>query len=316
MEQHNNKYFPVWSCEDFPLELPPGHPFPNLKYSTLESTLKEKGFAPFLTRCRKALPKLLLLAHDENYVRRVLDGALTAEEMRRVGFPPGQRYLDRALASVQATFEAMLQVTSGKSGNTKISGALAGGTHHAFRDHGEGYCTFNDIAIATFYALQNSVSRVLILDLDAHQGNGTAALFASEPRVFTFSMHCEDNYPRPKEKSSLDLGLPRGAQDACYLKLLKDHLPQILEFFEPELVFFQAGVDVLEKDRFGKLGLSMAGLLQRDLFVFEQVLGNSIPCVITLGGGYQHNHADVGLAHAQTYFAAAQVYARMEARSL
>ena len=320
MEQDTLKFFPVWSCEEFPLLLPAGHPFPNQKYSTLESTLKEKGFEPFLTRCTKANPELLLLAHDQKYVDRVLANALSAEEIRRVGFPPGERYLNRALASVQATFEAMLTVTNQshtvdfkkmKRRSSLVSGALAGGTHHAYRDHGEGYCTFNDIAVATTYALQHSVDRVLVVDLDAHQGNGTASIFASEPRVFTFSMHCENNYPRPKEKSSLDIGLPLGADDACYLAGLRENLPQILDFFAPELVFYQAGVDVLALDRFGKLGLSLDGLLQRDTLVFEQVLGRQIPCVITIGGGYQHNHTAVGLAHAQTYFAAASVHARI-----
>ncbi|MCA2962179.1 MAG: histone deacetylase [Silvanigrellales bacterium] len=300
-------WYPLFSCEDFPLHLPEGHPFPHGKYSALEALLREAGFAGNLTRVGTASREKLELVHHEDYLNRVFGGCLTAEETRRLGFPWGPSYLNRALASVEATWQCALTVLAGKA---RVAGALAGGTHHAFADRGEGYCTFNDIAIASRYALSTSVDRVFVADLDAHQGNGTASVFAREPRVFTFSMHCEENYPRTKEKSSLDVGLPRGTGDDAYMEALEAYLPEALAYFSPELVFFQAGVDVLAVDRFGRLGLTLEGLRKRDVFVCDAVLSRGIPLVLTLGGGYQRDAAAVGRAHAQTYLTAAKVLAR------
>jgi acetoin utilization deacetylase AcuC-like enzyme len=300
---HGLRFFPVWSCENYPLELPQGHPFPNQKYPLLENLLRESGFAEHIRRCGTIDPLVLENVHTRAYIENVLSFSLSPEETRRVGFPVGQGYLNRALASVEGTLCATKEILF--HGFT-IAGVLAGGTHHAFADHGEGYCTFNDVAVCARYALNHSVNRVLVVDLDAHQGNGTASIFANEPRVFTFSMHAEENYPRQKERSTLDIGLPSGADDTHYLSLLKEHLPMIFDYFQPELVFFQSGVDVLAADRFGRLGLSMEGLEQRDTFVFESVLTRKIPCVITLGGGYQKDHAAVARAHAQTYLTAAR----------
>lgn len=301
------RYFPLWSCEDYPLELPVGHPFPHRKYALLEERLLEVGFGPFVSRCKPASREMLTLAHEPSYVDRVLSGKLTAQEMRRVGFPGGTSYVQRALASVEAT---LMATRAARSGNCPVAGALAGGTHHAFRAHGEGYCTFNDIAIAALDSLTSSVNRVLVVDLDAHQGNGTASIFAGDYRVFTMSMHCETNYPREKQKSSLDIGLPAGTGDAVYLSILKEHLPLVFDHFLPDLVFYQSGVDVLATDRFGRLGLSLAGLRARDEFVFREAFARRVPVVITLGGGYAKDHDIVARAHAQTFVTAAETLAR------
>jgi acetoin utilization deacetylase AcuC-like enzyme len=296
-------FFPLWSCENFPLELPEGHPFPARKYPLLEKILSESGFANQIQRCGMVSRDMLEHVHSSEYIDRVLSFAISEEEKRRVGFPVGQGYLNRALASVEGTLSATRAALSGVS---LVNGVLAGGTHHAFRDKGEGYCTFNDIAVSAQYALLHSVQRVLIVDLDAHQGNGTASIFARDSRVFTFSMHAEENYPRQKEKSSLDIGLPLGTGDIDYLRHLREHLPAIVEHFRPDLVFYQSGVDVLAADRFGRLGLTLDGLKMRDEFVFDTLLSNRVPCVITLGGGYQRDHEAVARAHSQTFLEAAR----------
>ncbi|MFZ9520461.1 MAG: histone deacetylase [Silvanigrellaceae bacterium] len=307
LSNRKRQAFKVWSCEDFPLELPEGHPFPNKKYPLLEAFMLEQGFAEHVTRCGKVERHFLEAVHSPAYVQRVMSLNLTPEESRRVGFPTGHSYLNRALASVEGTLCATRHVLQT---GALISGVLAGGTHHAFSDRGEGYCTFNDIAVASRHALNHSVDRVLVIDLDAHQGNGTAAIFSREPRVFTFSMHAEENYPRSKERSSLDIGLPLGTKDEQYLEILIEHIPVILDGFKPQLVFFQSGVDVLSNDRFGRLGLTAHGQYLRDKSVFEHCLERNIPCVITIGGGYQHDHAAVAMAHAQTFLTAAECLAR------
>ena len=302
--QQQQCYFPLWSCENYPLLLPEGHPFPNRKYPILEELLSNTGFKSFIKRCTVVERRYLELVHTPSYIDRVLNMSLSVEELRRVGFPNGQAYVNRALASVQGTLSATREVLER---GWLCAGVLAGGTHHAFVDRGEGYCTFNDAAVAARYALQNALDRVLIVDLDAHQGNGTASIFASEPRVFTFSMHAEENYPRQKERSTLDLGLPLGTKDDDYLFLLREHLPIVIDYFKPDLALFQSGVDVLAEDRFGRLGLSMEGLRQRDIFVFENCFSRRVPVVITLGGGYQRNHENVARAHAQTFLTASRL---------
>jgi len=303
LKQIEKEFFSVWSCENFPLELPDGHPFPNQKYPLLEKFLLTHGFSERITRCGKVDTQFLTYVHNPVYVNRVLNLKLTEDEIRRIGFPQKQSYVDRALASVEGTLCATRHILQSTD---LCAGVLAGGTHHAFADHGEGYCTFNDIAVASAYALRHSKDRILIIDLDAHQGNGTAAIFAREPRIFTFSMHAEENYPRQKQRSSLDIGLPLGTSDEAYGRILRENLPVIFDGFKPDLVFYQSGVDILHTDRFGRLGLSSQGQYQRDSFVFEQCFSRRIPCVITLGGGYQRDHNAVARAHAQTFLTAAQ----------
>ena len=190
-----------------------------------------------------------------------------------------------------------------------IAANLGGGTHHAYADHGEGYCVFNDIAVAVrVLRREGAARRALIVDLDVHQGNGTAAIFAGDPDTFTFSMHGANNYPLRKEASSLDLALPDGTADADYLALLYQHLPRLLGAFRPEIVFYQAGVDPLAGDRLGRLGLSMEGLRRRDEYVLSCCARAGLPVVVTLGGGYARDVNDTVEAHCHTVRAAREVF--------
>jgi acetoin utilization deacetylase AcuC-like enzyme len=236
------------------------------------------------------------LVHTEDYWERCVRGELTASEVRRIGFPWSPALLRRSRAAVQGTILAARHALAcGMASN------LAGGTHHAYPDHGEGYCVLNDIAIAARVLQRDGLARrIAIIDLDVHQGNGTAAIFAQDAGVFTFSMHGERNYPRRKETSRLDLSLPDGIGDEQYLAILAAHLPAVLDDFRPEIVFFQAGVDPFEGDRLGKLALTIGGLRRRD----EQVIGScrarAIPVVTTMGGGYASRIEDTVEAHCNT----------------
>ena len=186
---------------------------------------------------------------------------------------------------------------------------IAGGTHHAFTDRGEGFCLLNDIAMAAHYLLNHkNFSKILVVDLDVHQGNGTAQIFRNDPRVFTFSMHGAHNYPLQKEKSDLDIPLPDGTDDTFYLNLLKKHLPQIIDDFEPEFVFFQSGVDVLATDKLGKLGMTIAGCKERDRIVLTTCKQNNLPVVASMGGGYSERIAYIVDAHANTYRLAQSIF--------
>ena len=186
---------------------------------------------------------------------------------------------------------------------------VAGGTHHAYTDRGEGFCLLNDLAVASNFLIhRHNFSRILIVDLDVHQGNGTAQIFENEPKVFTFSMHGAKNYPMYKEKSDLDIALPDDTSDDHYLKTLKNTLPRLLDEFEPEFIFFQAGVDVLKTDKLGRLGMSIEGCKERDRFVLETCKTNKIPVSITMGGGYSPKLSDIIQAHANTYRLAQDIF--------
>lgn len=228
----------------------------------------------------------LTTTHTATYVERVCNNELSPSELRRIGFPGGQQSIERALSSVGGTVAAARALF--ERDGQHVTAHIAGGTHHAFADRGEGYCVFSDIAVAANCILreQSSVRSCLIVDLDVHQGNGNAVLFAKEPRVFTFSMHCAGNYFSAVEQSDLDLEVPVGAGDDEYLHLLTATLPQLFERTSPDLVFFQAGVDALANDRYGKLRLSRAGLRRRNEAVYELCAQHGIPLVVTMGGGY------------------------------
>jgi acetoin utilization deacetylase AcuC-like enzyme len=186
---------------------------------------------------------------------------------------------------------------------------IAGGTHHAFTDRGEGFCLLNDIAIAANYLLEkNLVQKILVVDLDVHQGNGTAEIFRNEPRVFTFSMHGEKNYPLHKEQSDLDIPLPDGTGDKTYLRQLGKTLPALIDTHEPGFIFFQSGVDVLASDKLGRLAMTVAGCRERDRLVFEQCRQHKIPVVASMGGGYSQRVADIVEAHANTYRLAREIF--------
>jgi acetoin utilization deacetylase AcuC-like enzyme len=238
----------------------------------------------------------ILLVHTPQYWLRCARGELTAAEVRRIGFPWSEGLVRRARAAVQGTLSAARNAL-----RAGLASNLAGGTHHAYPDHGEGYCVLNDIAIATRVLQRDGlVGRIAVIDCDVHQGNGTAAIFRNDPNVFTFSIHGEKNFPLRKEMSKLDVALPNGIGDEEYLEILSEHVPAILHEFRPELVFYQAGVDPFEHDRLGKLKLTLAGLRQRDEFVIATCRASGVPVVTVMGGGYAKNIHDTVEAHANT----------------
>lgn len=279
--------------------LPPGHRFPMAKYRLLPEQLLYEGIAD---RANFFEPtpiskEHVLKVHTDEYFDRLTHGKLTKREERVSGFPHSPGLIQRELEITHGTLQAVaLAQKFGVAANT------AGGTHHGYADHGEGFCLLNDAAIAAHYAMDHlNIQRILITDLDVHQGNGTAKIFENDPRVFTFSMHGKSNYPHRKEKSDLDIALPDNTEDREYLGVLKKTLPDLLEEQRPQLLFFQAGVDVLKTDKLGRLALSIEGCKQRDKFVFEQAEKNGIPVVFMMGGGYSAQLATIVNAHTNTF---------------
>jgi acetoin utilization deacetylase AcuC-like enzyme len=276
------------------------------KYRMLREALLSSGVlqAGELVAAEQVEVEALLRVHTRRWVHAVLEARLTEAEERRLGFPWSAELVARSRASVGGTCAAAERaLVEGFGGN------LAGGTHHAFADHGEGYCVFNDIAVSIrVLQAERSIRRALVVDLDVHQGNGTAAVFAGDDDVFTFSMHGEHNFPFRKQRSSLDVGLPDGAGDDVYLDVLARHLPRVLEASRPDIVYYQAGVDPLAQDTLGRLSLTHAGLEERDVFVLEAARRSGIPVVVTLGGGYARPLEESVRAHIGTYRAARMVW--------
>jgi acetoin utilization deacetylase AcuC-like enzyme len=235
--------------------------------------------------------------HTADYLQRLFGAGLSAIEQRALGVPWSPRLLRRSRLAVQGTWlAAKAALEHGRAGN------LAGGTHHAFADHGEGFCVLNDVAIA-IRRLQHErrIERALVVDLDVHQGNGTAAIFEDDPSVFTFSMHGERNYPSRKMRSTLDVGLPDGIGDEPYLETLENHLPQLTQHFSPDIVFYLAGVDVVAGDRYGRFTLSEAGLRERERCVLEWSRKLGLPLVITLAGGYASDALRTAILHCTVF---------------
>lgn len=243
----------------------------------------------------------LARVHTEDYLDRLFAAGLTAMEVRRLGVPWSPRLLRRSRLAVAGTVLALeAALIEGLAGN------LAGGTHHAFADHGEGFCVLNDVAVAIRKAQHaGRLQRALIIDLDVHQGNGTASIFEADDRVFTFSMHGERNYPAQKMRSSLDIGLPDGVGDDEYLQRLQDALPQLLRGFSPEVIFYLAGVDVMAGDRYGRFKLTEQGLRERERRVLDFASAKGLPLVITLAGGYASDAARTARLHAVVFEEAA-----------
>ena len=285
-------------CDHFVLPLPEGHRFPMAKYARLRARVVDEGIiapgdllvAPAATR------EELCLAHTPGYVDAIADGSVAREVVRRIGFPWSPGMVERSRRSVGATIAAArLAVDEGTAVN------LAGGTHHAFADRGEGFCVFNDIAVAARVVLREGrIRRALVIDCDVHQGNGTAAIFRDDPAVFTFSIHGEKNYPFHKETGDLDLTLPDGAGDVAYLDLLDRHLDAVLDRHRPDLVFYLAGADAFGGDRLGRLALTFEGLAARDAMVLERCRQRCVPVAVAMGGGYAHDIDDIVRIHAQT----------------
>jgi acetoin utilization deacetylase AcuC-like enzyme len=320
----------------YKLELPEGHRFPMLKYELICEQLLYEGT---VTEANIFYPKILaseviLTTHTADYWHRLSTAQLTPKEMRKVGFPLTEHLIKRTATIAGGTVEcALFALKYGIAMNT------AGGTHHAFSDHGEGFCLLNDVAIAANYLIDNNLAkRILVVDLDVHQGNGTAEIFrkssrkwqntegvsnpsnfkshcearsnqtSNTPFVFTFSVHGANNYPLHKEQSDLDIGLPDGVEDAHYLKIVRENLARLFDTLQPDFVFFNSGVDVLATDKLGKLKLTQEGCRQRDLLVFEFCKRHNVPISVSMGGGYSPRVATIVEAHANTFRSAQSVF--------
>jgi acetoin utilization deacetylase AcuC-like enzyme len=246
----------------------------------------------------------ILLTHTEAYWHKLRDQQLNTKEIRAIGFPMTPRLVERGRYIAGGTLQCALYAQQ-----YGVALNIAGGTHHAFSDRGEGFCVFNDIAIAANYLLYHGIcQKILIIDLDVHQGNGTAQIFAHEPRVFTFSMHGAKNYPLRKEQSDLDLPLADQTGDQYYLRLLRDTLPRLFEQVQPDMVFYLSGVDVLADDKLGRLSLSMAGCKERDRIVLSYCQRHQLPLAISMGGGYAERLSRIIEAHANTFRLAAEIF--------
>ncbi len=287
-------------------ELPSGHRFPMEKYDILPEQLLHEGTAS-QENFFEPVPlsaEAILLTHTAEYWEKLQQQSLSAKEIRAIGFPMTPRLVERGRYIAAGTLQcARFAMEYGVSLN------IAGGTHHAFSDRGEGFCVFNDIALAANCLLaEGTVKKILVVDLDVHQGNGTAEIFAGNPRVFTFSMHGAKNYPLRKEQSDLDIGLPDGTEDGPYLRILSETLPRLIEEVQPELIFYQSGVDVLESDKLGRLNLSIHGCKMRDRIVLESGKRHGIPIAVSMGGGYSTRLATIIEAHANTYRLAQEIF--------
>lgn len=279
-------------------DLPEGHRFPIEKYVLVkeqlvyEGTIEERQlYDPGL-----ATDDQILKIHSREYWQKLSTLSLDQKEIRKIGLPVTEISLMRARNSVAGTISAAKNALESGLGIN-----LAGGTHHAYADHGEGFCVLNDIAIASKVMLDERLAgQILVVDLDVHQGNGTAKIFENEKRVFTFSIHGENNYPLKKEKSDLDIALPLQTNDEKYLKVLDEKLPELIDLTRPDIIFFQSGVDVLDTDKLGKLSLTKAGAKTRDEIVVKACKSHEIPLVITMGGGYSNRLADLLDAHCNT----------------
>ena len=291
--------------DTFVLPLPDQHRFPMAKYRLLRERLLDEGI---LAASDLRVPDAigwddLRLVHDTAYVAAVETGTLTAEAQRRIGFPWSPMMAERARRSVGATLAAAREVAVQPNASSipTVAANLAGGTHHAFRDHGEGYCVFNDVAVAATVLLRDgAIARAAVVDCDVHQGNGTAAIFRDNPAVFTLSLHGAQNYPFRKEVSDLDVTFEDGAGDEEYLAALHHHLPRVLAVERPDLVFYLAGADPYEGDRLGRLKLTLAGLRARDRFVFETCRERQVPVVVTMSGGYAPDVDAIVTIHTNT----------------
>jgi len=279
--------------------LPEGHRFPMIKYELIHEQLLYEGTC---TADNFFVPapvdtKWVLGVHDKQYVDDLLNLRIDARMERRIGFPISEMLVKRELIITQGTIDCCTFAFE-----HGISMNIAGGTHHAYADRGEGFCLLNDVAVAANYLLQNKfVDKILVVDLDVHQGNGTAVIFENEPRVFTFSMHGKENYPLKKEKSDLDIELPTYCEDEQYLNTLYKTLPKLIKEVKPQFIFYISGVDILASDKLGKLKVSMDACKRRDAFVFEQAMMHNLPIVVSMGGGYSPRIADIVEAHCNTF---------------
>jgi acetoin utilization deacetylase AcuC-like enzyme len=295
----------VFYSDHYTVDLPPGHRFPIIKYALTRQMLLQEGvLSPDeLHPAQPASREQITLAHTAEYLDALLSGQIDPRIMRQIGLPWSEALVRRSLASVGGSLAAAEQAL-----RNGIAGNLGGGTHHALAGEGMGFCVFNDLAVVALNLLTNRrVERVAIVDLDVHQGNGTAAILGSLPQVFLLSLHGDKNYPFRKVPSTLDIGLPDNTDDAEYLAALERGLEAVFAF-RPQIVLYQAGVDVLKEDRLGRLNLTMAGVKERDRLVLSECYRRSIPVVLVMGGGYAVPIERTAQAHVQTYCVAKEIY--------
>lgn len=294
-------YDPIYSHP-----LPEGHRFPMLKYELIPAQLLHEGtirpanlFTP-----HACAEEIILRTHTKQYFDKLMHQTLTASEQRKIGFPQSPQLTQRELIITQGTIDCCNYAFE-----DGVALNVAGGTHHAFADRGEGFCLLNDHAVAANYLLQNKLAKkILIIDLDVHQGNGTAKIFENDQRVFTFSVHGQHNYPFHKERSDLDIPLADGTNDTIYLSVLSQTLPELIEDVKPDFCFYQSGVDILETDKFGKLKVTLQGCKQRDEIVLSLTKKYAIPCVVSMGGGYSPDIRNIVEAHCNTFRTAFDIY--------
>ena len=286
--------------------LPLGHRFPMSKYELLYQQLLHEGTFEPENFFEPGWPtdEAILGVHEATYLKQLQDLSLDKKAARKIGFPLSEQLVKREHLIAQGTIEgANYALENGVAMN------IAGGTHHAYADHGEAFCLLNDQAIAARHLQENkNIARILIVDLDVHQGNGTAKIFENDTSVFTFSMHGASNYPFRKEQSDLDLALPDDTGDASYLNLLKSTLPMLIEDVNPEFIFYLSGVDIVSTDKLGRLGCSPEGCKERDRFVLEVCKQHAIPVQVSMGGGYSPDIKVIIEAHANTYREAKRIF--------
>lgn len=298
--------FPIAFHPIYQHPLPEGHRFPMLKYELLPQQLVHEGTASVADFFEPEMCDLapVLAIHTTTYVNDLLQLTLDTKAARKIGFPLSKELVERELIIAQGTI-----VGAQKSFDTKVSFNIAGGTHHAFTDHGEAFCLLNDQAIATQFLLNHKLAKkIVIIDLDVHQGNGTAEIFQNNPNVFTFSTHGKTNYPFKKETSDLDIAFDDGTTDDAFLKTIGDIIPKLIETQKPDFIFYLAGVDILTSDKLGKLSCSLEGCKKRDELVFELCAKHQIPTQVSMGGGYSPNIKTIIEAHSNTYRVAKSIF--------
>ena len=298
--------FPIAFHPIYQHPLPEGHRFPMLKYELLPQQLVHEGTASEADFYEPEMCDLapVLAIHTAEYVNDLLLLTLDTKAARKIGFPLSKELVERELIIAQGTI-----IGAQKSFDTKVSFNIAGGTHHAFTDHGEAFCLLNDQAIAAQFLLNHKLAKkIVIIDLDVHQGNGTAEIFQNNPNVFTFSTHGKTNYPFKKEISDLDIAFDDGTTDDAFLKTIGDIIPKLIETQKPDFIFYLAGVDILASDKLGKLSCSLDGCKKRDELVFELCSKHQIPIQVSMGGGYSPDIKTIIEAHANTYRVAKSIF--------
>ena len=305
-EDRLNPMLKIAYSDVFRYAVPEKHRFPMQKYTLIPERLLSEGtittdnfFAP-----KKLTEEEILTTHTAEYWHKLKTQTLTRKEARPIGFEMTPALVERGRYIAHATYECALYAKQ-----YGVSMNVAGGTHHAFADHGEGFCVFNDVCIASHLLLnRGQAKQILVIDLDVHQGNGNASIMANEPRVFVFSMHGAKNYPFRKQMSDLDIELDNDTGDEKYLNVLKNTLPRLIHEVAPDMIFYQSAVDVLATDKLGKLALTQAGCEARDTFVLQQAKEANIPITIVMGGGYSEDIDIVVEAHCNTFRVAQQLY--------